>query len=196
MTGAGQVCWTSSVQESWYTQRELAVPPHQTQPYFGSAVRHRLQSDRPTEQLNRVTATKQRNFRICTCYSTPSDGVTSPAQSKNSVLTVQVLGAVDVEVVFSPHVDCGCVFLHHGRICILKREQKLTVEAAQGLPVVYMSWCYARSGAKQRRRVSNYLLMGANEKHTSSGEDSSWISVNMACLCFIGVGCWPVFVDW
>lgn len=60
MTGAGQVCWTSSLQESRYTQREPAAPPHQTQPYLGSAVRHRLQSCRPTEQLNRVTETRQR----------------------------------------------------------------------------------------------------------------------------------------
>lgn len=60
MTGAGQVCWISSVQESWYTQWELAAPPHQTQPYLGLAVRHRLQSERPTEQLNRVTETRER----------------------------------------------------------------------------------------------------------------------------------------
>lgn len=60
MTGAGQVSLISSVQESWYTQWELAAPPHQTQPYFGSAVRHRLQSDRPTEQLNKVTETRER----------------------------------------------------------------------------------------------------------------------------------------
>lgn len=65
MTGAGQVCLTSSAQESRYTQREPAAPPHQTQPYLGSAVRHRLQSDRPTEQLNRVTEIKERRGKVC-----------------------------------------------------------------------------------------------------------------------------------
>lgn len=54
MTGAGQVCCTGSLQESEY--RHLAwAPPHHTQPYFWSAVWQRLQSERPTEQLYRVT---------------------------------------------------------------------------------------------------------------------------------------------
>lgn len=60
IAGAGQVCWTSSLHELWCTQRELAALPHQTQPYLGSAVWHRLQSRRPTEQLNRVTDTSER----------------------------------------------------------------------------------------------------------------------------------------
>lgn len=64
ITGAGQVCLISSVQESWYTQRELSAPPHQTQPYLGSAVRQRLQSERPTEQLNRVTETRRRRKSV------------------------------------------------------------------------------------------------------------------------------------
>lgn len=57
MTGAGQVCLISSLQESRYTQRALAAPPHHTQPYLASAVRQRLQSERPTEQLKSVTET-------------------------------------------------------------------------------------------------------------------------------------------
>lgn len=54
MTGAGHVCCTGSLQE--FENRQLALgPPHHAQPYFGSAVWQRLQSDRPTEQLYRVT---------------------------------------------------------------------------------------------------------------------------------------------
>lgn len=54
MTGAGHVCCTGSLQESEYKQLAWA-PPHHTQPYLWSAVWQRLQSERPTEQLYRVT---------------------------------------------------------------------------------------------------------------------------------------------
>lgn len=54
MTGAGHVSCTGSPQESEYKQLAWA-PPHHTQPYFWSAVWQRLQSERPTEQLYRVT---------------------------------------------------------------------------------------------------------------------------------------------
>lgn len=55
MTGAGQVCCTGSPQESEYKQLACWAPPHHTQLYLVSAVWQRLQSDRPTEQLYRVT---------------------------------------------------------------------------------------------------------------------------------------------
>lgn len=90
MTGAGQVCLISSVQESWYTQWELAAPPHQTQPYLGSAVRHLLQSDRPTEQLNRVTGTRERkasvwgNYIILKANNCTTETHTSKKHSINS----------------------------------------------------------------------------------------------------------------
>lgn len=54
MTGAGHVCCTGSLQEFEYKQLAWVLP-HHTQPYFWSAVWQRLQSERPTEQLYRVT---------------------------------------------------------------------------------------------------------------------------------------------
>lgn len=157
MTGAGQVCLISSVQESQYTQEELAAPPHQTQPYLGLAVRHRLQSDRPAEQLNRVTEIRVRNgtlwgnhinlmsnnytiiyntiwlLYVIKLSHTHMHRVlhTETHTRKNTlwtVPTIQILSAVDEEVVFSPHVDHDWVFLHQGRIGKLKQEQQLTVK--------------------------------------------------------------------
>lgn len=131
MTGAGHVCLISSVQESWYTQRELAAPPHQTQPYLGSAVRHRLQSDRPTEQLNRVTEAREKKVNrgkfcssceINTLYSTVVIYNCSHTHHTHTLLskpTIQILSTFNEEVVFSPHIDCGWVFLQRDRVRIL-----------------------------------------------------------------------------
>lgn len=56
MRGAGHVSLTPVEQASWCTQLDC-TSPHHTQSYFWSAVWHRLQSERPTEQLYKVTAT-------------------------------------------------------------------------------------------------------------------------------------------
>lgn len=50
--------------------------------------------------------------------------VTHTHTQKHTVLTIQILSAVDVEVVFPPHIDHGCIFLQQGRIGILHQEQQ------------------------------------------------------------------------
>lgn len=47
---------------------------------------------------------------------------------KSHTLTVQIVSAVDQEVVFSPHVDHGCVFLHQGRVDVLKQDTVMTYD--------------------------------------------------------------------
>lgn len=119
MTGAGHVCFTSSAQESRYTQREPDTPAHHAQPYLGSAVRHRLQSDRPTEQLNRVTETEERRGKsVRKGRHRPS--YDTRRTSRGGTRTVQVFGAVDEEGVLPPHIDGGQVFLQRGGVGVLE----------------------------------------------------------------------------
>lgn len=124
ITGAGQVNWTSPLQEPWYTQPEAEVLSHQTQPYLGSAVRHRLQSCLPTEQLNRLTEIKQSQVCKTSLHNTQNVLVLVLA-TYCLTLTIQILGTVYVEFVFSPHNDHGCILLHQRGIHILRKKQTL-----------------------------------------------------------------------
>lgn len=80
-------------------------------------MRHRLQSDRPTEQLKRVTEAER--FEDLASHKNTQ---TAALEGK---LTVQILRAVDEEVVLPPHVDGGQVFLNGEEIIVLQQRRKV-----------------------------------------------------------------------
>lgn len=121
--------------------------------------------------------------------------------TQRAVLTIQILSAVDVEVIFPPYVDHGCIFLHQGWIGILKQEQHPRWKRHKHWlwSVKWFKLCIIMCKAETVCvKLSGFEIDWKTHMKTQKHIiRKRWFidSVNMASHWVNGAGCWWIYSD-